>query len=1021
MTIVDVPCPNRQVLEAFLDDSENPANGVGSHVRGCQSCQRVLDELCADADLDVLKRQLSTLSNYHAEAKCLKLVSQLSSIDTISSLNKLTPNPAASDFVSILPPKIEGDLGAIDHYRLIRELGRGGMSIVYEAIDVRLQRSVAIKVLRSTGNDLTANQRFVREAKAVGAISHPNVIAIYDVEMQHGSTAPYLVMELVRGPTLQEFIKHHGIVQPRTAATWVAQVAKGLAAAHHAGIVHRDIKSSNILLSPIDSHDQSSPFFQPKLADFGLAKTEQIELHLTQSGYLTGTPAYASPEQVQANDASTLSDIYSLGITLYEAISGELPFRGAPLAVIKQIADGELTNPRRLNPNIPTDLETICLKAVNYRASQRYQSALGFAEDLNRWLEGKPILARPSSWIEHAWRWGQRNKRVTALVTTIFGLLLAIAIGGVLSTLSIAKARNELAIQAAEALKFSSEAQEASLQAMVANQLAQEQRQLALDSLNSLIEQVRTKLASRPGTVKLREELLRTALSGLDRVMSGGDRTSIDHASISAGIQMANLQSILGDSVAAREEAEHVIELASQGMGRNPGDSIAMRDYALALGLRADTKKRIFAYDDAKQNYLEILDIYQRLRENTPDDFVMHREWISVQQKLADIDLRTSQLEAARVQFQRMLDEIVLLKERYPGNSELERDHYVALTQLSSAHLALGLPNVLELLTQAIAIAENLANQELENTIYATDIANLLARVARHEISQNNSANAISFAKRALQKYEQCAAQDPSNLQAQMRVGTAWDGLHQAYLNGDELEQAEAAELASFDIHVHVAERDPKTTLYLILAMEAASRVSDVQFRIGKYPQSILWSEKSIELLDKCRLQQDYLPSTFDPLREIYAAFLESMRLFTLEGHEGNPTSSDPCVQMYRNSVECFIRTQQGDHAAAFSLASRVLETCTNGEAESQSKLLVHFPVTSCLLAARAISVSYRQLLIRNNVIDPKTKASGEKDCEKFKTLAFALLHFATQKQPGLEATLRTDPDFARLGKSVGK
>ena len=1021
MTFVEEQCPSRQSLESFLNESSDAGNAVGVHIRNCPFCQLRLEELCVDADLDVLKGQLSTTLNYDSEAKCVRLVSQLSAMDTLHNEYLQTPHLATLETAPIFSPGVEGDLGAIDHYRVIREIGRGGMSIVYEAIDTRMQRSVAIKVLRPNDNDLTANERFIREAKAIGAISHTNVIAIHHVEVQSGSTAPYLVMELVRGPTLQDWIRDNGIVMPRTAAIWIAQVAGGLAAAHAAGIVHRDIKSSNILLSPIDSLDSATASFQPKLADFGLAQTEQMDLRLTRSGYLTGTPAYASPEQVQSNEASPLSDIYSLGITLYEAISGELPFRGAPLAVIKQISEGELINPRRLNPNIPADLEVICLKAVNYRASQRYQTANEFAEDLNRWLEGKPILARPASSIEHAWRWTQRNQRVTALATTIFGLLLAIAIGGVLSALSISKAKNELAVQAAKAIKFSSEAQQASREAIAANQLAQQQRQLAVDSLNSLVEQVQTKLASRPGTVKLREELLRTAIAGLDRITSGEDQISIDHASINARIQMASLKFVLGDSEGAVEATEKVIGLASQRMDRNPEDPIALRDYARALGLRADAKKRVFANEEANQIYQAILGIYQRIRKNTPDDFLLQRECISIQQKLAETNMRLSQPELARVLYQSALDEIVAIKKHFPDKSELERDHYVSLTLLSGAHAALGRSDVIELQTQAIEIAERLSNQDPENTTYANDVANLLARVSRRELAQNNSANAILFSKRALEKYEQNAARDPNNLNAQMFVGTAWDALSQAYLNGEQLKQAEAAEIASFNKHVRAAELDSKSTLYLVLAMEAAERVSGLQFRQAKYPQTIEWSERSIEYLDKCRLREDYVPSTFDPLRKIYVAFLDSLRSLTLDGYKDSTTSSSPWIPLVGLSAESYICMQRGDHEGAFSLASRVLEAGKNSEAPTKSDLHFHFPTYCYVLAARSIAVSHRQVLQGDVGVETRTLLRSEDVAEKYKALALALLDCAMKNQPGLESSLRTEPDLAGLGAIVGR
>ncbi len=1021
MTIVDAQCPSRELLASFLDESSDATTSVGGHIRHCSSCQRLLEDLCAVPELDLLKGQLSTISNFDSEATCVRLVSQLSAIDTMNNEDLRTPHRSVLDFIPIFSPGIKGDLGTIDHYRVIREIGRGGMSIVYEAIDTRVQRSVAIKLLRPTGNDSTANERFVREAKAIGAISHPNVVGIHFVQVQSGSTTPYLVIELVRGPTLQEWIEQNGITPPRTAASWIAQIADGLAAAHAAGIVHRDIKSSNILLSPILSLDEMEGAFKPKLADFGLAQTEQMDLRLTQSGYLTGTPAYASPEQVLSNEASPLSDIYSLGITLYEAITGELPFRGAPLAVIKQIAEGELPPPRRLNPNISHDLEVICLKAVHIRASQRYQTATAFAEDLKRWLEGKPILARPSSTIENAWRWAQRNKRVAALATTIFGLLLAIAVGGILSTISIANAKNALANQTAAALESSARAQQASRDAIAANRSAEEQRQLALDSLTSLVDQVQTKLANRPGTVKLREELLRSAIAGLDRVTSGDDQTSIDHASINARIQMASLKSILGDSDGAREDAEKVIGLASQRIVQSPDDPIALRDYALSLGLSADSKRRVFAFEEAKPIYQEILGIYQRLKQYTPNDFSMLRECISTEQKLADIELQLLQPESARVQLQKSLDEIVAIKERFPERPELERDHYSALAKLSAAHAALGLSNVVELQNQAIAIAERLSNQDLENTLYAADVANLLARVARREIAQNNSMNALLVAKRALHKYEECAARDPNNLQAQMYVGTAWDLLSQAYLIGGELEQANAAETEGFNSYVRLMELDPKKTLYLILAMETADRISGLYFRMANFPQTMEWSKKSIAFLDKCRLREDYSPSTFEPVREVYAAFLESVRSLTTEGDKRSLSVNDTWGQAVRSSVESYLCAQRGDHAEAFLHASRVRDVAANREAPTKSDLQVHFPKLCCGLAARSIAISHRRLIHWDVGVETTTLPSSEHEIDKYKELAIALLNFANKNQPGSEASWLSEPDLAGLVHVVRK
>ena len=306
----------------------------------------------------------------------------------------------------------------LGQYRVLEEIGRGGMGVVLRAYDELLGRMVALKVLRWQESDPKARARLVHEAQAVAKLRHDNVVTLHAV-VNPPDDAPYLVMEHVEGGTLAALIKSEGRLDPKRAAAIVAEVADGLETAHAAGLIHRDIKPSNILV------DAGSG--RAKITDFGLARSTEHN-GLTQESTVAGTPTHMSPEQARGGkDLDCRCDIYSLGVTLYEALTGTVPFHGAPHMVFQQVLSEEPLALRRLNDNVPRDLETICLKAMAKEPTRRYQMACELAEDLRRYRRGEPILARPVGRLERSVSWCRRRPLVAAL---LLALTLAIA-GGV--------------------------------------------------------------------------------------------------------------------------------------------------------------------------------------------------------------------------------------------------------------------------------------------------------------------------------------------------------------------------------------------------------------------------------------------------------------------------------------------------------------------------------------------------------------------------------------------------------------
>ena len=375
-----------------------------------------------------------------------------------------------------MPVTEDCEPSAVPGYQILGELGRGGMGVVYQARQLGLQRTVALKMvlngIQAGPKDLA---RFRAEAAAIARLQHPNIVQIYDVGEAAGR--PYFVLEFVAGGSLAQHLR--GTPQPaRPAAQLVETLARAVHAAHASGVIHRDLKPANILLQgpggrtpsagetpPLipDPCPLSPSFLVPKITDFGVAKCaggdgEVPDLRsATVTGELLGTPNYMAPEQamIPRQPVGPAADVYALGAILYELLTGRPPFTGeSALATVLQVLHNEPVPVTSLQPNVPRDLETICLKCLRKEPRQRYGSALELADDVRRFLRSEPIRARPVGAVGRLWRWVRRHPVPAGLLAA--GLLAPVVALITLSLLSARLVRSsalESAAQQAELLE----------------------------------------------------------------------------------------------------------------------------------------------------------------------------------------------------------------------------------------------------------------------------------------------------------------------------------------------------------------------------------------------------------------------------------------------------------------------------------------------------------------------------------------------------------------------------------------
>jgi serine/threonine-protein kinase len=520
-------------------------------------------------------------------------------------------------------------------------LGRGGMGVVYRARQNKLGRSVALKmVLGGAHATEQALDRFIIEAKAVAHLQHPNIVQIFEVGEY--DNLPFFSLEFVNGSSLDRYINGKPL-NPEEAAKLMITLCEAMQYAHSNGILHRDLKPANVLLTKEGV---------PKITDFGLAKNleeQSDESKSTSDGTIMGTPSYMSPEQARGavHELGPATDQYSLGAMLYEFLTGRPPFLAPkPYETIMQVLRDEPVSPRQMQPNVPIDLETICLKALQKDPEKRYPSCSALATDLERFLRNEPIQARPVGKWEQAWRWYKRNPVIGNLSAAVAVALLAIAGISTWSALSLQRKNQDLARsesrerKAAELARQNEQLAKAKAQDAIRNSLiALRNEQIADDNaalakrradrvvttVQDFFEQVRTiDTLENPGVEERRNSILQKLLPVVQEEVLKEEPTDEK-----AQLTMAALRKAVAD------------DMASQNMKED-----AERNYMELerfLRQRAELKKS----DVARSNHANIIRSIAELKRDHARDMKQSLEYHQQQLAIAEDIFNNSRADSA--------------------------------------------------------------------------------------------------------------------------------------------------------------------------------------------------------------------------------------------------------------------------------------------------------------------------------------------------------------------------------------